>query len=77
MEQEYFRFKVCVFGDGGVGKTTLVKRYLTGLFKDDYLAGTMGSFPIMTWIIGHMLEVSIMVILSIILALLGKNRLTG
>ena len=37
MEQEYFRFKVCVFGDGGVGKTTLVKRYLTGLFKDDYL----------------------------------------
>ena len=26
-------FKVCVFGDGGVGKTSLVNRYLTGLFK--------------------------------------------
>ena len=28
-------FKVCIFGDGGVGKTTLVNRYLTDLFKDD------------------------------------------
>jgi GTP-binding nuclear protein Ran len=26
-------FKVCLFGDGGVGKTTLLGRYLTGLFK--------------------------------------------
>ena len=28
-------FKMCIFGDGGVGKTTLVNRYLTGLFKGD------------------------------------------
>jgi small GTP-binding protein len=28
-------FKVCIFGDGGVGKTSLVKRYLTGLFIGD------------------------------------------
>lgn len=28
-------FKVVIFGDGGVGKTTLVKRYLTGLFNGD------------------------------------------
>ena len=26
-------FKVCFFGDGGVGKTTLIGRYLTGIFK--------------------------------------------
>ena len=26
-------FKVCIFGDGGVGKTCLVNRYLTGIFK--------------------------------------------
>ncbi len=26
-------FKVVFFGDGGVGKTTLIKRYLTGVFK--------------------------------------------
>ena len=28
-------FKVCIFGDGGVGKTTLVNRYMTGVFKGD------------------------------------------
>ena len=26
-------FKICIFGDGGVGKTTLVNKYLTGIFK--------------------------------------------
>ncbi|MFW9940945.1 MAG: Rab family GTPase [Candidatus Thorarchaeota archaeon] len=26
-------FKLCFFGDGGVGKTTLINRYLTGVFK--------------------------------------------
>ncbi len=30
-----YRFKICIFGDGGVGKTTLVNRCLTGVFKDD------------------------------------------
>ena len=28
-------FKICIFGDGGVGKTTLVNRYMTGVFKGD------------------------------------------
>jgi small GTP-binding protein len=27
-------FKICIFGDGGVGKTTLVNRYLTGVFSE-------------------------------------------
>lgn len=27
-------YKVCIFGDGGVGKTSLVHRYLTGAFSD-------------------------------------------
>jgi small GTP-binding protein len=26
-------FKVCLFGDGGVGKTTLISRFLTDVFK--------------------------------------------
>ncbi len=28
-------FKIVIFGDGGVGKTTLLNRFLTGLFKED------------------------------------------
>ena len=28
-----YTFKLCIFGDGGVGKTTLTTRYLKGLFK--------------------------------------------
>ncbi|NVM37546.1 MAG: GTP-binding protein [Candidatus Lokiarchaeota archaeon] len=28
-------FKIVFFGDGGVGKTTLITRYLTGVFKSD------------------------------------------
>jgi Ras-related protein Rab-11B len=27
-------FKVCILGDGGVGKTTLVNRYMTGIFNE-------------------------------------------
>ena len=27
-----YKFKLLIFGDGGVGKTTLVNRYLTGIF---------------------------------------------
>ncbi len=30
-------FKIIIFGDGGVGKTTLITRYLTGIFKSDEL----------------------------------------
>ena len=32
----YTKFKVCIFGDGGVGKTTLTNRYLTGIFEERY-----------------------------------------
>ena len=35
-------FKLCVFGDGGVGKTTLTRRFLTGLFEMDTKI-TMGA----------------------------------
>ncbi len=28
-------FKICIFGDGGVGKTTLIRRFSTGVFQKD------------------------------------------
>ena len=36
-----YRFKLCIFGDGGVGKTTLIQRYLEGVFKATF-RGTVG-----------------------------------
>jgi small GTP-binding protein len=35
-QEEYIRYKVCIFGDGGVGKTTLTHRFLEGVFKETY-----------------------------------------
>ena len=34
--QTALQFKLPIFGDAGVGKTTLTHRYLHGLFKDSY-----------------------------------------
>ena len=33
--EQKLAFKVCIFGDGGVGKTTLIKRFLTKIFEED------------------------------------------
>ena len=35
MQSDEYMFKTCVFGDGGVGKSTLIHRFTTGLFKED------------------------------------------
>ncbi|MHA1579024.1 MAG: Rab family GTPase [Candidatus Freyarchaeota archaeon] len=37
-EKEYM-FKVVVVGDNGVGKTSIVRRYVHGIFEEDYRAG--------------------------------------
>ena len=39
---ETFAYKICLFGPGGVGKTTLTRKYLTGLFEED-TKFTMGA----------------------------------
>lgn len=41
MAQEIPEFKLVLVGDGGTGKTTLVKRHLTGEFEKKYIA-TLG-----------------------------------
>ena len=37
MAQTMFQlmYKICILGDGGVGKTTLINRYLTGIFNNN------------------------------------------
>lgn len=35
-------FKLCIFGDGGVGKTTMTNRFMTGMFKMDTMM-TLGA----------------------------------
>ncbi|MFX1392131.1 MAG: hypothetical protein ACFFAH_01025 [Promethearchaeota archaeon] len=35
-------YKICVVGDGGVGKTSMVLRYTENTFKENYLM-TIGS----------------------------------
>jgi small GTP-binding protein len=37
MEKKKFIRKVCLLGDGGVGKTSLVRRYVEDAFSDDYI----------------------------------------
>ncbi|UCF07183.1 MAG: GTP-binding protein [Thermoplasmata archaeon] len=36
------KFKICLVGDGGVGKTSLIKRYVFDQFSDDYIV-TLGT----------------------------------
>jgi small GTP-binding protein len=42
-------FKLCIFGDGGVGKTTLVQRYLTKIFNEDLKMTIGADFSIKTF----------------------------
>ena len=37
-----FVFKITVIGDGGVGKTSLIKKYTEGTFEEDYIS-TIGA----------------------------------
>ncbi|CAF0824505.1 unnamed protein product [Didymodactylos carnosus] len=41
MESDYLRFKFLTLGDSGVGKTSLLNRYVAGTYNDK-LAPTLG-----------------------------------
>ena len=41
-QKEKFIFKITVIGDGGVGKTSLIKRFTKGGFQEDYIK-TIGA----------------------------------
>lgn len=41
-EEELMKVKVCFIGDAGVGKTSLIKRYVLDVFDDRYIA-TIGT----------------------------------
>jgi small GTP-binding protein len=40
--KEFFKFKIVVIGDGGVGKTSLIQKFTHGTFKEDYIK-TIGA----------------------------------
>ena len=44
-----FAFKMCIFGDSGVGKSTLINRYITAKFDQD-LKSTLGAAILMKFI---------------------------
>jgi GTPase SAR1 family protein len=42
MENKEVKVKVCLVGSGGVGKTSLIRRYVNDMFDDKYIA-TIGT----------------------------------
>ena len=49
MEKLNLAFKMCIFGDSGVGKSTLISRYITATFDRD-LKSTLGAAILMKFI---------------------------
>ncbi|MHA1191428.1 MAG: Rab family GTPase [Promethearchaeota archaeon] len=41
-----FVFKITIIGDGGVGKTTLIKKYTHGEFQEEYISTIGAQFSI-------------------------------
>lgn len=48
--------------------------YFEETFQDDELREASQSFPMTNWIMGHLLETTIGMVATIVLALMGKNR---
>ena len=44
--KEVYRFKITVIGDGGVGKTSLIKKFTQGEFDEDYIKTIGAQFSV-------------------------------
>jgi len=53
MDHNIPEFKLVLVGDGGVGKTTFVKRHITGEFEKKYIATMGASVHPMTFYSNH------------------------
>lgn len=54
--------------------SAMIANYFEETYQDEELSALTGSFPKLNWIMTHLMELTLIVALSVILALLGKNR---
>lgn len=60
MEKLNLAFKLCVFGDSGVGKSTLINRYITDKFDYD-LKSTIGAAILMKFIETNAMRITLQI----------------
>ena len=60
MEKLNLAFKMCIFGDSGVGKSTLIKRFITNKFEHD-LKSTIGADILMKFIETDTLRITLQI----------------
>ncbi|MHA1472731.1 MAG: Rab family GTPase [Promethearchaeota archaeon] len=60
MEKLNLAFKMCVFGDSGVGKSTLINRYITAKFDQD-LKSTLGAAILMKFIETETMKITLQI----------------
>ena len=60
MEKHNLAFKMCIFGDSGVGKSTLINRYITEKFDHD-LKSTLGAAILMKFIETETMKITLQI----------------
>ncbi len=60
MEKLKLAFKMCIFGDSGVGKSSLINRYITAKFDHD-LKSTLGAAILMKFIETETMKITLQV----------------
>ena len=60
MEKLRLAFKMCIFGDSGVGKSSLINRYITAKFDHD-LKSTLGAAILMKFIETETMKITLQI----------------